>query len=146
MLTSSSTKTARERTRILNNNNTSKKPQGYNRIKVRIGERIYTASMFDNSAANDLISLLPLTLTFRDYNGQEKVSPSPRALKMQGLPKGDDPEINDLGYYAPSGVLVLYYSDVGYWEGIVRLGRFDQSIEEIRAIPDGFRVTIERTD
>ena len=44
---------------------------------------------------------------------------------MSGVPAGDDPEINDIGYYAPSGDLVLYYGDVGYWNGIVRIGRLN---------------------
>jgi hypothetical protein len=44
---------------------------------------------------------------------------------MDGVPAGDDPEINDIGYYAPSGDLVLYCGDVGYWNGIVRIGRLD---------------------
>ena len=124
-------------------NNTSTPESTGARVNVRIGDKTYTATMFNNPTANDLVSQLPLTLAFRDYAGQEKVSPAPRALTMQGVPRGDDPEINDFGYYAPSNSLVLYYSNVGYWDGIVRLGRFDSSIEAIRTLPDGFTVTIE---
>jgi len=127
----------------VNDNNTSTPESTRARVNVRIGDKTYTATMFNNPTANDLVSQLPLTLAFRDYAGQEKVSPAPRALTMQGVPRGDDPEINDFGYYAPSNSLVLYYSNVGYWDGIVRLGRFDSSIEAIRTLPDGFTVTIE---
>lgn len=127
----------------MNDNNTSTPESTRARVNVRIGDKTYTATMFNNPTANDLVSQLPLTLAFRDYAGQEKVSPAPRALTMQGVPRGDDPEINDFGYYAPSNSLVLYYSNVGYWDGIVRLGRFDSSIEAIRTLPDGFTVTIE---
>jgi len=63
---------------------------------------------------------------------------------MDGVPAGDDPDINDIGYYAPSRSLVFYYGDVGYWNGIVRIGRFtDRDIELIERQPDGFHVTIE---
>ncbi len=127
----------------MNDNNTSTPESTRASVNVRIGDKTYTATMFNNPTANDLVSQLPLTLAFRDYAGQEKVSPAPRALTMQGVPRGDDPEINDFGYYAPSNSLVLYYSNVGYWDGIVRLGRFDSSIEAIRTLPDGFTVTIE---
>jgi hypothetical protein len=33
--------------------------------------------------------------------------------------------------YAPSGNLVCYCGDVGYWNGIVRIGRFDTTMELI---------------
>lgn len=127
----------------MNDNNTSIPESTGVRVNVRIGDKTYTAAMFNNPTANDLVSQLPLTLAFRDYAGQEKVSPAPRALTMQGVPRGDDPEMNDFGYYAPSNSLVLYYSNVSYWDGIVRLGRFESSIEAIRTLPDGFTVTIE---
>ena len=40
--------------------------------------------------------------------------------------------------------LVFYYGDVGYWNGIVRIGRFnDEDIDLIEHQPDGFEVTIE---
>ena len=40
--------------------------------------------------------------------------------------------------------LVLYYGDVGYWNGIVRIGRFDSAqLSLIEGQPDGFEVTVE---
>jgi hypothetical protein len=38
------------------------------------------------------------------------------------------------------------FGDVGYWNGIVRVGRFDSTIELIEQQDHDFRVTIERTD
>jgi hypothetical protein len=55
------------------------------------------------------------------------------------------PEINDIGYYAPSGDLVFYDGDVGYFNGIVRIGRLDaEHMSVIERQPDGFELTIER--
>ena len=65
---------------------------------------------------------------------------------MQGVPEGDDPNISDIGYYQPSGDLVFDYGDVGYWNGIVRIGRFDNTMKLIEQQDHDFRVTIERTD
>jgi hypothetical protein len=36
--------------------------------------------------------------------------------------------VDELGYYAPGQDLVLYYGDVGYFNGIIRIGRFEDSI------------------
>ena len=76
-------------------------------------------------AARGPADQLPLTLTFRDFNGVEKIADLPRPLTTAGVPAGADPDVNDIGYYAPSGNLVFYYGDVGYWDGIVRIGQFD---------------------
>jgi len=65
---------------------------------------------------------------------------------MDGVPEGDDPEPQDIGYYAPSGDLVFYYDDVGYWDGIVRLGAFDSDMEAIRSQTGPFTATIELLD
>jgi hypothetical protein len=128
----------------MNNNSSSKAPQSDERINVRIGDSEYTVTLFDNPTAKDLLSQLPLSLTISDFGGQEKVATPPRALTMDGVAKGDNPEINDLGYYAPSNTIVFYYDDVGYFDGIVRLGQFNSSLESIRNLPDGTTVTLER--
>ena len=91
---------------------------GSTAIRVRIAETVLTARLRDVPASRDLIARLPLTLTFRDFNGVEKISRLPRELSMDGVPTGDDPAPRDIGYYAPSGDLVFYYGDVGYFPGL----------------------------
>jgi hypothetical protein len=114
-------------------------------IRISVSDQTFTAQLADNPTARDLVDQLPLTLQFRDFNRVEKIAELPRPLTMEGVPAGDDPEINDIGYYAPSGDLVLYYGDVGYFNGIVRLGRLDaQDMSVIERQPDGFELTIDR--
>jgi hypothetical protein len=114
-------------------------------IRITVDDQAITAQLADNPTAQDLAAQLPLTLSIRDFNRQEKVAKLPRPLAMEGVPAGDDPEINDLGYYAPSGDLVFYYGDVGYFDGIVRIGRFSgQDMDVIERQPDGREITIER--
>lgn len=115
-------------------------------IRIRFDDGVLTARLRDVPASRELLAQLPLTLTFRDFNGVEKISRLPRGLSMDGVPAGDDPSPRDIGYYAPSGDLVLYYGDVGYWTGIVRLGRFDGDVDTIRDRTGEFTATIERTD
>ena len=114
-------------------------------IRITIDGQTVTAHLADNPTARDLEDQLPVTLTFRDLNQVEKIAKLPRPLTMEGVPEGDDPEIADIGYYAPSQDLVLYYGDVGYWNGIARIGRFsNDALELISRHADDFQVTIER--
>ncbi|MCV7255381.1 hypothetical protein H7J86_24780 [Mycobacterium hackensackense] len=114
-------------------------------IRIVINGQPVSARLFDNATARELAGQLPLTLSFRDLNQVEKIAKLPLPLTMDGVPEGDDPSPTDIGYYAPSGDLVLYYGDVGYWNGIVRIGQFSsEGADLIRQQPDGFEVTLER--
>ena len=114
-------------------------------IKIAVAETEISARLADNATARDLAAQLPLTLTFKDFNRVEKIAKLPRRLSTDGVPAGADPDIGDIGYYAPSGDLVFYYGDVGYWNGIVRIGRFDTTMDLVEHQDDGFPVTIERS-
>jgi hypothetical protein len=112
-------------------------------IRVIIGNTVLTGRLWDNATARDLIAQLPLTLTFRDFNAVEKIAQLPRKLSMDGVPTGDDASPRDIGYYNPSGNLVFYYDDVGYFTGIVRIGQFDSSMDAIVSQTGDFTARIE---
>ena len=116
---------------------------GSTAIRVRIGGTVLTARLRDVPASRDLVAQLPLTLTFRDFNNVEKISRLPRELSVDGVPAGEDPAPRDIGYYAPSGDLVFYYGDVGYFPGIVRLGQFDGSVDAVQNQTGEFAATVE---
>ena len=115
-------------------------------IRLSFDDTTLTARLVNDATALDLVSQLPLTLTFRDFNQVEKIAELPRPLPTEGAPPGADPDIADIGYYVPSNNLVLYYGDVGYWNGIVRIGSFDTDIAAIAEQSGDFAVTIERAD
>ena len=115
-------------------------------IRITFGDTVLTARLHDNATARDLAAQLPLTLTFRDHNNVEKTDPLPRELSLEGAPKGDDPEVGDIGYWSPDGDLVFYYGDVGFWNGIVVIGEFDGEMDAIERQHGDFRVTIERAE
>lgn len=115
-------------------------------IQVIIGDTVLTARLWDNATARDLAAQLPLTLTFSDYNSLEKIATLPKELSTDGAPAGDDPLPGDIGYYAPWGNLVFYYGDVGYFNGIVRIGQFDSSVDAIAGQTGDFTATIELAD
>jgi hypothetical protein len=112
-------------------------------IRVIIGNTVLTGRLWANATARDLIAQLPLTLTFRDFNAVEKIAQLPRKLSMDGVPTGDDASPRDIGYYNPSGNLVFYYDDVGYFTGIVRIGQFDSSMDAIVSQTGDFTARIE---
>ncbi|WP_204836957.1 cyclophilin-like fold protein [Mycobacteroides salmoniphilum] len=113
-------------------------------IHIVIAGQTISAHLYDNPTARELAQRLPMTLTFRDFNRLEKIASLPEPLTTQGVPAGDDPEVADIGYYGPTQDLVLYYGDVGYWNGIVRVGQFDSNqLTLVQNQPDGFHVTIE---
>lgn len=84
-----------------------------------------TGTLCGNATARSLIDQLPLTLSFSDYGGQEKLAELPEPPSLDGVPAGDDADPLTIGYYVPGQVLVLYYGHVGYFRGIVRIGTFD---------------------
>ena len=114
-------------------------------IRLTIADQSITAQLADNPTARDLAAQLPLSLSIRDFNRVEKIAELPLPLTMEGVPAGDDPDINDIGYYAPSNDLVFYYGEVGYFNGIVRIGHVSgQDIQLIERQQDGTQITIER--
>ena len=107
-------------------------------IAVIAGGREFAVHLYDNATANDLYAKLPMTLYVENYPGyDEKVIRLEQKLSMQGAPKGDEPGIPEVGYYAPGNWIALYYGHIGYWSGKVPLGTIDASTDEIGSIEPG---------
>lgn len=114
-------------------------------IEIILDGATVTATIEDSAAAEDFLSLLPLTLVLEDYHNTEKISDLPRRLSTEGAPAGIDPEVGDITYYAPWGNLAIFYRDFGYAKGLVRLGRITSGIDQLTR-RDTFSVTIQRKD
>ncbi len=111
-------------------------------IRLTVGGTVLTATLLDNATSRDFLSLLPLTLTLRDYAGTEKVSDLPRRLSIADAPAGVDPAVGDIAYYAPWGNLAVFHRPFGHSTGLVTLGRIDAGIEALRR-PGRLTVKIE---
>lgn len=121
-------------------------PSGAIAVQLTIGESTIDGELWDNPTARELAARLPLTLTFSDLNDVEKTAKLDPALTMDGMPAGDDPNPGEIGWYAPSSDLVLYYGEVGYWTGIARIGTFDARGTALLAnAPDQVTVTFAPT-
>lgn len=106
-------------------------------IQVTIGDHTFPATLQDSPAAHDLLAQLPLTVEMTDHAGVEKTGPLPGPLSLEGQPGGADPDVGDVGYYAPGNDLVLYYGDQSHFPGIVILGRMEADSAERIADLDG---------
>ena len=103
-------------------------------VLITFGGTTVRGSLQDNAATASLLAQLPLQLSFSDFGGQEKIAPLPVPLSLEGMPSGSDAEPGTIGYYAPSQALVLYYDNVGYYDGIVPIGTFND-VATIRDAP-----------
>ena len=82
------------------------------RIKLTVnGNKEIFVSLDDNQASRDFLEMLPLTLTFEDFNSTEKIATLPNELSTEGQPSGYTPEIGDFAYYAPWGNISVFYKD-----------------------------------
>lgn len=112
-------------------------------IEIRVGDERFTATVEDTPAGRDLLAQLPQTIQMRDHGGVEKTGPLRTPLSLDGQPDGADPDVGDLGYYAPGNDLVLYYGDQGYYSGIVILGRLDGEVtSRLAAIAGDISATV----
>jgi hypothetical protein len=116
------------------------------RIKLTFNNEEVIVKMDDNPTSKDFLSLLPLTLTFEDYAGTEKISYPANKLSTEEAPSGIDPTVGDFTYYAPWGNLAIFYKDFGYSNGLIKLGEIESGVETFQDINSDFTVTIEKVD
>jgi hypothetical protein len=111
------------------------------RITLSVEGQVLSATLEDTATSRDFVSLLPLTITLKDYASTEKISDLPKRLSTAGAPEGTDPSIGDIAYYAPWGNLAIFYRDWGYGRGLIKLGRLDSGIEMLQR-PGPLQATI----
>lgn len=112
------------------------------KITLRVGNHLVAGELYDNVVADQIAELLPFEAGFDDFHDQEKLAPLGRTLSLEGVPGIDEPGAGEIGYYAPSPSLVLYYASPGRWPGLVRVGRFEHPLDQLRAMPDGTRIAV----
>jgi hypothetical protein len=69
------------------------------KIRLRIEDKVITATLFDSKTTQDFISLLPLTLTMNDLFGREKFARLPRAISKEGK-RTHTYEVGEIAYWS----------------------------------------------
>ena len=116
------------------------------KVRLSLGEAEAVVLMDNHPACQDFLSLLPLTLTFRDYNGTEKISYLPRKLNTQDSPSSCKPSAGTFAYYAPWGNLAIFYHDFRQSNGLVPLGRIVSGMEKLAGMRGDFSMRMEKIE
>jgi len=117
------------------------------KIRLRIDNKVLTATLADNKTARDFVSLLPLTLTMDDLFGREKFGHLPRAISEEGK-RTHTYEIGEIAYWSPGPDVAIYYRNDGEKipdPGIIVMGKIDSGVEALN-VPGSVKVTIELHD
>lgn len=125
---------------------TAEMEDGERKVKMTIDGQEIFITLYDTTAANALYDMLPLDLSFEDYNGVEKISYLSQTLPTTGEPDGYDPDIGDLCLYAPWENLSVFYQDFRYSDGLILLGHIDSGMDLISAHDGEFSATLETVD
>jgi hypothetical protein len=116
------------------------------KIEITIEGQRFQATLDDSAASRDLLAQLPQTVEMKDHGGVEKTGRLRSSLSLTGQPSGADPEVGEVGYYAPGRDLVLYYGDQSYFEGIVILGQLEgDAAERIAQMSGDVTISVDTT-
>lgn len=114
------------------------------RIKLTFDDKEAIAVLENNPTTQSLIVQLPITVSFDDFAGAEKIAYTPKELSQKDVPSGYNPDIGDITCYGPWGNLAIYYKDQPYANGLIPMGHFESGLEELSNMSKGVRVTIEK--
>ncbi len=126
--------------------NTQSPAKNGTRIRFDFGGQTAYGTLDDNSVSRDLVSRLPLTLTFSDYGGTEKIAYLPEgspAWDASDAPDACTPASGDITMYSPWGNLAIFYRPFRNSDGLVPLGGLDDGgAEKFAAMTGEFTVKI----
>lgn len=98
-------------------------PRPSNHIVVRIGSQTFTATLTGNDTSDAFLSLLPVTMTMNEHNGNEKYHYLSSNLPVAASRPGTI-QAGDLMLYG-SNCVVLFYETFTSSYSYTRIGRID---------------------
>lgn len=116
-------------------------------LRVRVdfgkaGEAI--VQLDDNDAARNFYAMLPLELSFEDFNGTEKIATLPEKLSLGSSPTSCNPGKGSFTYYIPWGNIAVFYRDFRPSRNLVPLGSVVRGMDLFAGQKGDFPVRIER--
>lgn len=105
------------------------------KMRLKIGNSTFTATLYDNATVTAFKSLLPLTVDMVELNGNEKYVDLPRSLPTGAANPGTI-QNGDLMLYG-SSTLVLFYKTFSTTYRYTRLGRIDDITGLVAALGSG---------
>lgn len=105
------------------NNVTANPAPNGSKMKITIGNRSFTVTLYDSPAAIAFKAMLPLTIDMTELNGNEKFFDLPRTLPANAVNPGTIHN-GDLMLYGSSTV-VLFYKEFSTSYSYTKLGRIN---------------------
>lgn len=113
-------------------------------VLVIDGSRL-PVTLRNEPSANDLYSRLPVTLSFKDFSGMEKIAYFDKRLDEKGQKVGFHPLAGDLCVYQPWGNLSIFYVDFKDDRNLIPIGRLESGLDIVKA-HDSFTATLEKAE
>lgn len=120
--TSCSRNTDNIQSKNIENNNTNDNMTS-NKINIKVGSKVFTATLSDNNATKAFKAMLPLTINMTELNGNEKYGDLPKSLPTNSTNPGAIKN-GDLMLYG-SNTLVLFYKTFSTSYCYTKLGSVD---------------------
>ena len=115
-----------------NDNNTN--PTG-SKMRLKIGNSTFTATLYDNAMVTAFKSRLPMTVNMIELNGNEKYFDLPQSLPTNASNPGTI-QNGDLMLYG-ANTLVVFYKTFSTSYSYTRLGRIDDVTGLVAALGSG---------
>lgn len=115
-------------------------PPKSNTVKITIGNTVFAATLATNTTTTAFKTILPLTLSMSDFNGNEKVASLPSSLTTAAT----NPvtiHTGDIMLYG-SNSLVMFYETFSTSYSYTKIGRIDNATGLKAAVGNG-TVTIK---
>src|SRR5216117_4143956 len=117
------------------------------KIRLKIEDKVLTATLIDSKTTRDFVSLLPLTLKMNDLFRREKFGHLPRAISEEGK-RTHTYEIGQVVYWSPGPDVAIFYRNDGEKipnPGIIVIGKLDSGVAALD-VTGSLKVTIELQD
>ncbi|MFI7633955.1 cyclophilin-like fold protein [Nonomuraea sp. NPDC049400] len=115
-------------------------------VVLRLGDHAVAATLTDTPPSRQLVAMLPLTVQLRDVWGQARAGRLPQTLTVEGGTPIHDPTPGGIYFWPPSGVIAIYYDDLGQAvpdPGLVPLGVVEAGLDRLADADKHATVLIE---
>ncbi|MFD1538576.1 cyclophilin-like fold protein [Nonomuraea guangzhouensis] len=115
-------------------------------VVLRFGDHAVAATLTDTPPARQFAAMLPVNVRLKDAWGQAKSGRLPHLLTAEGGTPVHDPTPGGIYVWPPSGVIAIYYDDLGQavpGPGLVRLGFIEAGLDRLADAGNGVTVRIE---
>ena len=117
------------------------------KIRLKVEDKVMTATLSDSKTTRDFVSLLPLTLTMNDLFRREKFAHLPRPISEEGK-RTHTYEVGQVVYWSPGRDVAIFYRNDGQKipnPGIIVIGKINSGVAALD-VAGSVKVTIELHD